>query len=241
MVTIFTPRSSERCFDYKCSPGDGCWYCSHKCDHCMKNSVSGYGTQTAIETALRFCGEECRSFIGHPHPFTPDSSVQVPLEKVTILILSDSCGDGTSDIECTHLLNFTISFKDERNSIPPTQATLDIYRVEKGSELRSGLFFLLFELKKLYSQRFGEFFLTDSFHLDRPLPHAKLHLDDETNKLLNDLLQEGVLRSGYDLDIIRSLGLNQTPTPPQSPDSAERNSIKELENDSSDDISGLFD
>lgn len=178
----------------------------------MMDSTVGFTTQSAEEPTfiLQFCGEGCKAFSDCSHVSLPSLSVKKPLKEVTFsLVPSDSNRMPNSEVESIHLLSITRSSRDERNQRLPTHAAIDVYKVKEGNDhLPSGCFVAIFELRTYNNRTFGEFFLTDQLQLGKPLPHVKIQVDQGKSQLFNDMLQEGVLMSGHDVDHIRSLGLH---------------------------------
>ncbi len=223
---FFRPGTSTA--DRKCSPGDGCWYCASKCDVCMQESKPGFSIQTEDESRprLRFCGEECKSFHGPPQVFAQlhEPVVTTPLvETCFTFIAPDSSGEGATTIKTTQLLHFDLPFC---TTVIPTSAVIDVYRVEAGDEIKPGHLFTLFHLTNLEEQVFGEFYLTDECKLGRPLPHAKEHFHEDLVSLVNDLLQEGIRRSGHEIDNIPSLRSHELTTE-QTPKSRGGEAVKD--------------
>jgi len=192
--------------DCKCRPGDGCWFCSDRCDICMQASKPGFAVQTEDDSLprLRFCGEECKSFLGPSHDFARFHKpvVSVPEVEVTFTFVSaDSEGEHTTIAKATHLLHTNLPICEAL-----TLAVIDVYRVEEGEGLKQGCLFTLFHLKDIYNQVFSEFYLTEECRLDRPFPHVKNLFDDDLITQVNGLLQEGIKQSGHDVQSLISLG-----------------------------------
>ena len=126
-------------FDKKCVPGNGCWYCSSKCDACMKDSPAGltFFIQNDLSAddkslAIRFDSEECKVFSSHSRDLSPKFISSEQLCKVTFWVLDDSRFRGM------HLLSFSISSYDEQKQTP-FHISMDIYRVRVGTDaIQSG-------------------------------------------------------------------------------------------------------
>jgi len=208
--------------DCKCRPGDGCWFCSDRCDICMQASKPGFAVQTEDDSLprLRFCGEECKSFLGPSHDFARFHKpvVSVPEVEVTFTFVSaDSEGEHTTIAKATHLLHTNLPICEAL-----TLAVIDVYRVEEGEGLKQGCLFTLFHLKDIYNQVFSEFYLTEECRLDRPFPHVKNLFDDDLITQVNGLLQEGIKQSGHDVQSLISLGSHAPPTKQTSMEGAMR-------------------
>lgn len=186
-----------------------------------------FSTQSEEEAkhALRFHDEDCKSFSDRSCPFPSSLSSKEPLKEVTFSLVLD-LNDGEAEVKSVHLTSVTLSSYDESN-LCPTRTTLDVYRVrEGGDQLPSGCYIALFEVRTYNSQTFGEYFLTDELQLEKPLPHAKVTVDEEKIQLLNDLIQAGIQNSGHDMKYIHTLGLQVTETPAQ--ENTEDNDCDEL-------------
>ena len=184
----------------------------------MLESTAGFLTQSDESTkpTLKFCGEECKSFSDRSRVFLPSLSVKKPLKEVTFppMKVGSEGKPINGNIKCMHLLSITLSSYDERNQCPPIRAVMDIYRVSEGNDqLSSGQFIAIFELRTHKNKTFGEFFLNDELQLQKPLPYVTIPIDKEQIQLVNDVLHEGILKSGYDVDHICSLGLPVTTEP----------------------------
>lgn len=200
-------------FDRKCLLGDGCWYCCHKCDICMLDATAGFSFQTRSEGAqdakstLRFHDEKCKAFSDCSHDYPSSFSLQEPVKEITFHLLPYyNSEELIGEVKCMHLLSAKLSYYDQRKH-HPICASVDIYRVKKGNDrLLSGCLIALFDMRTYSSRTFGEFFLTDEFRLDKPLPHVNTIVDTEKIKVVNDIIHEVILKSGHDVKYFRSLG-----------------------------------
>ena len=243
LIINFNPYHRNLVFDRKCIPGDGCWYCCHKCDICMSDSTAGLSISTQseenAEVTLRFHNKECKAFVDHSCEFQTSFLLKEPLKKVVFPLLPTDGGETPSgEITAMHLLSITLSYLDGKRNLRPTHAVVDIYRVEKeGNQLPLGHYIALFEVRTNNKQVFDEFFLTDELQLGKPLPHVKAEqIDKEQVELLSDTLREVIQGSGHDMDYIRSLGLQATKSSPEEESPAQETSPGE---DDSGELIGL--
>lgn len=158
----------------------------------MSDSVAGFSVHSE-EQQLTFCGEYCQSFVDRSCAFVPSFSVTKPLKEIVFAVAEEEL---VVEVKSTRLLSFSVSFCDQGDS--PLHATLDVYKVEEGTDkLPSGRFIALFKLRP--SQKFAEFFLTDKLQLEKPLPHVKMQVDTEQTQLLSEILCECIHRSNVDI------------------------------------------
>jgi len=196
-------------FDKKCVPGNGCWYCSSKCDVCMMNAPAGLtffiqnDRSTDESLSIRFDSEECQAFSSHSHDLPPEFSCKEPTHEVNFCLL-----DGGSFMGM-HLLSFSISSYDEQRQTP-FRTSADIYRVQVGTDaIQNGKYIVVFDITLPGTKTFGEYFLSDGFQMEKPLPHARECVNKETVQLVNAAILETILRSGHDLDYFLSSGLHK--------------------------------
>ena len=162
---------------------------------------------------IRFHDEECKAFSDHSQDTPVSFSWKEPLQEVTIRLLDD----GT--ILCRHLLSFSISSYDETKQCP-FRTKLDVYRVLEGTDaVQSATYVGLFDVSTPGTKTFGEYILTDTLQIERPLPHVINTLDRDIIRVVNAALVEAVERSGRDFEYIRSLGLRSSLLMPQEANS----------------------
>lgn len=221
-------------FDRKCIPGNGCWYCCHKCDVCMLNSTAGLSFSAEndqnpkAKSTVRFHDEKCMAFNDCSRDLLPSVSWEEPLQEVTFSLLDDS------NVVCKHLTSFSILSYDEKNQCL-VHTAMNIYRVSKGtSQVQFGRYIGLFNVNTPESKTFGEHFLSDDLLIEKPLPHVTEVIEKDLIQLVNVMIRETILKSGHDVEYICSLGSHIEPL-----SMLEGNSPKPEHDDDCDEFNGL--
>lgn len=145
--------------DMKCLASSRCWYCKDLCESCLL--CSGFGSklisQTKSGVTLKFCSQSCAQY------FTGSEEKPISL-NIEIL---PSTGQQSSLNVLLHINGSGMYFVDEGIKI----ACL-ICHGYHSENYPDGRFFILCQLRSLFSQKFIDMFVSEGAVLEEPLPHA---------------------------------------------------------------------
>lgn len=149
--------------DMKCH-ASSCWYCKDLCEHCLSPSSFGPGLTAQSATtgfSLRFCSQECAQYFtgSDEKPILLDIEILPPRnqhdsEQSIPNVLLQITGSG--------MLKMDEGFK----------VICLVCHGYHSEEYPSGRFFVLCQLRSLFSQKIFEMFVSDEGIPEEPLPHA---------------------------------------------------------------------
>ena len=144
--------------DMKCLMPSRCWYCKDLCEHCLL--PSGFGPGLAVKSkgghALKFCSEDCALH------FTKKKSLSLEIEIFPPRQQHDSQSKALLKITGSGMLTVDEGVK----------ATCLICHGYESGKHPNGRFFVICQLRSLFSQKIVEAFANENAMLEEPLPHA---------------------------------------------------------------------
>ena len=156
IVCIFSKFISS--MDMKCLMPSRCWYCKELCEHCLL--PSGFGPGLTVKSkgghSLKFCSEECALH------FTTEKTLSLDIEILPPRRQHDSQSEALLKITGSGMLNVDEGVK----------ATCLICHGYRSGKYPNGRFFVICQLRSLFSQKIVEAFANEKAILEEPLPHA---------------------------------------------------------------------
>ena len=146
--------------DMKCLVSSRCWYCKDLCESCL--SHSGFGSQLTSQTKsgvmLKFCSQTCAQYFTGSEQKPLLLNIEIPPPRVQQSSLN----------VLLHINGSGMYFTDEGIKI----ACL-ICHGYHSKNYPDGRFFILCQLRSLFSQKFVDMFVSEKAILEEPLLHAE--------------------------------------------------------------------
>lgn len=153
--------------DMKCPVPSRCWYCKDLCESCLLPSGFGPGLTAQSKTGIstKFCSQECAQYFtgSKEKPMSMDVEIIPPhdLKPNAPKVLLKIIGSG---------------MLKEDEGVKVSCLICHGYHSEAHP---NGRFFILCQLRSLFSQKILEMFVSDKAVPEEPLPHAESPAGDE--------------------------------------------------------------
>lgn len=161
----------------KCSKGKDCWYCSNRCDVCLKILGLDSIKMQVNEVDTSVCNQECAWYL-------PGSGIQT-----SIIVAGpsepplQSYKDRSCPLYLSHKKYFHVYVETTADSLP-MKGDIAVCFGDGSAQYPENKMYGVFFSRTLQKQMFFEFFLSDSFNLLSPLPF------NASNKLLISVIKE---------------------------------------------------
>ena len=156
----FTCSTLTSSLDMKCPAHSRCWYCKDLCENCLSPAGFGLGLTAQSEPGipLKFCSQECSQYFtgSEVRPFLLDIEILPPGRQ----------HDSKPNV-LVHVTGSGMLKKDEG-----VKVTCLICHGYYSEEHANGRFFILCQLRSLFSQKVIEMFVSEKAVPVEPLPHA---------------------------------------------------------------------
>lgn len=146
--------------DMKCPAATRCWYCKNLCDNCL--SLAGFGSsledRSSTGISLKFCSQKCANYFSgsEEKPMSLETEI-FPLAK----------RQSSSSVELLRITGTAILKKDEGIKV-----FCSVNHGFVSDAFPVGRFYLLCQLRSLFSQKVVEMFVDKNAIPENPLPHT---------------------------------------------------------------------